>query len=54
MLSRDELSETAIRNMLDYKPFVDGKIIQQWFGDLEYKISSRIESGKNLFVRVQR
>ena len=39
---RSELTETAIRNMLDYKPFVDGKTIQQWFGDLEYKISSRI------------
>ena len=39
---KSELSESAIRNMLDYKPFVDGKTIQQWFGDLEYKISSRI------------
>jgi SPP1 gp7 family putative phage head morphogenesis protein len=37
-----ELTDTAIKNMLDYKPFVDGKTIQQWFGDLEYKISSRI------------
>jgi len=39
---KSELTESAIRNMLDYKPFVDGKTIQQWFGDLEYKISSRI------------
>jgi SPP1 gp7 family putative phage head morphogenesis protein len=39
---RSELSESAIRNMLDYKPFVDGKTIQQWFGNLEYTISSRI------------
>ena len=39
---KGELTESAIRNMLDYKPFVDGKTIQQWFGDLEYKISSRI------------
>ena len=39
---RNELTDTAIKNMLDYKPFVDGKTIQQWFGDLEYKISSRI------------
>ena len=39
---KSELTDTAIKNMLDYKPFVDGKTIQQWFGDLEYKISSRI------------
>ena len=39
---KSELTESAIKNMLDYKPFVDGKTIQQWFGDLEYKISSRI------------
>jgi len=36
------LTEMEIKSMLDYKPFVDGKTIQQWFGDLEYKISSRI------------
>jgi len=36
------LTEMEIKNMLDYKPFMDGKTIQQWFGDLEYKISSRI------------
>jgi SPP1 gp7 family putative phage head morphogenesis protein len=39
---KSELTETEIRNMLDYKPFVDGKTIQQWFGDLEYNVSSRI------------
>ena len=39
---RSELTDTEIKNMLDYKPFVDGKTIQQWFGDLEYTISSRI------------
>jgi len=39
---KSELTDTEIKNMLDYKPFVDGKTIQQWFGDLEYKISSRI------------
>jgi len=39
---KSKLTDTAIKNMLDYKPFVDGKTIQQWFGDLEYKISSRI------------
>jgi len=42
---KSELTDTAIKNMLDYKPFVDGKTIQQWFGDLEYKISSRIFQG---------
>ena len=36
------LTDREIKNMLDYKPFVDGKTIQQWFGDLEYTISSRI------------
>ncbi|MCL2709349.1 MAG: minor capsid protein [Planctomycetaceae bacterium] len=39
---RSELTDREIKNMLDYKPFVDGKTIQQWFGDLEYNISSRI------------
>ena len=39
---KSTLTDTEIKNMLDYKPFVDGKTIQQWFGDLEYKISSRI------------
>jgi len=39
---KSELTDTEIKNMLDYKPFVDGKTIQQWFGDLEYNISSRI------------
>ena len=39
---KSELTESAIRNMLDYKPFVDGKTIQQRFGDLEHTISSRI------------
>jgi SPP1 gp7 family putative phage head morphogenesis protein len=39
---KGELSESAIRNMLDYKPFVDGKTVQQWFGTLEYNVSSRI------------
>ena len=39
---KTELTDREIKNMLDYKPFVDGKTIQQWFGDLEYKISSRI------------
>jgi SPP1 gp7 family putative phage head morphogenesis protein len=39
---KSELTESEIRNMLDYKPFVDGKTIQQWFGDLEYNVSSRI------------
>jgi SPP1 gp7 family putative phage head morphogenesis protein len=39
---KSKLTDTEIKNMLDYKPFVDGKTIQQWFGDLEYKISSRI------------
>ena len=29
------LTEMEIKSMLDYKPFVDGKTIQQWFGDLE-------------------
>ena len=42
---KSELTETAIRNMLDYKPFVDGKTMGQWFGDLEYNISSRIFHG---------
>jgi SPP1 gp7 family putative phage head morphogenesis protein len=37
-----ELAAMEIKNMPDYKPFVDGKTIQQWFGDLEYTISSRI------------
>jgi SPP1 gp7 family putative phage head morphogenesis protein len=39
---KSELTDIEIRNMLDYKPFADGKTIQQWFGDLEYNISSRI------------
>ena len=39
---RNELTDREIKNMLDYKPFVDGKTIQQWFGDLEYNVSSRI------------
>jgi len=39
---KSELTEREIKTMLDYKPFVDGKTIQQWFGDLEYNISSRI------------
>jgi len=39
---KSSLTEREIKNMLDYKPFMDGKTIQQWFGDLEYKISSRI------------
>ena len=39
---KSELTDREIKNMLDYKPFVDGKTIQQWFGDLEYKVSSRI------------
>jgi len=39
---KSELSDTEIQNMLNYKPFTEGQTIQQWFGDLKYKISSRI------------
>jgi len=46
-LLKNELSDTQIRNMLHYKPFVDGRTIGQWFQKLEYDNASRI------FQRVQ-
>ena len=44
----DEDIKEKIQNMLNYKPFVDGKTIQQWFGNMKYDISSKI------FQRVQK
>jgi len=39
---KDRLSKTEIKNMLNYKPFVDGKTIGQWFDDLKYNEAARV------------
>jgi SPP1 gp7 family putative phage head morphogenesis protein len=39
---KSSLSDDEIKDMLNYKPFVDGKSIGQWFEDLKYDHASRI------------
>ena len=36
------LTDTEIKNMLNYKPFVDGRTIGQWFSKLEFDNASAI------------
>ena len=39
---KERLSKEEIKDMLNYKPFVDGKTIGQWFDDLKYNEAARI------------